>query len=161
MSRRDTLIDWLNDAYATEQNQIQVLQSHVKDAEDQPAIRSRLESHLAETRRHAEMVDQCIQDLGGSTSTTKSVMGKISGMFAGAGTGAADDEMVKNCLADYSMEHFEIACYRGLITAAEALGEGRVADTCRRILRDEEQMAAWLQEQVPTVVEGYIVRQAA
>jgi ferritin-like metal-binding protein YciE len=59
------------------------------------------------------------------------------------------------------MEHFEIACYRGLITAAEELGEGRVADTCRRILRDEEQMAAWLQEQVPTVVEGYIVRQAA
>lgn len=150
------LVGWLNDAYATEQNQIQVLENHIQDAADHPQIQSRLRSHLTQTRKHSETVEGCIKQLGGSTSASKSTMGKIGGFFSGLSTGMTEDELVKNCLADYSMEHFEIASYKSLIAGAEALGEHDVADACRQILRDEEDMAAWLERNLGTVVQEYI-----
>lgn len=160
MTQRETLVAWLNDAYGTEENLAKVLEHQIKDAANQPMIQSRLESHLDETRHHADLVQQCIERLGGSVSTTKSVMGKMSGMFQGMGTGGSDDEMIKNLLADASMEHFEIACYKALIAGAEAAGEADVADTCRQILRDEERMAQWIEEQLPTAVPRYLQQQA-
>ena len=161
MSQRETLISWLNDAYGLEQNLTKVLESHVDDAADQPQVQSRLRSHLEETKRHAELVEQCIEHLGGKPSATKSAMGKMSGMLSGTSTAMADDEMVKNMLSDYSMEHFEIASYQSIIAAAEALGEQQVAQTCREILHDEEDMAEWIEQQLPAITNDYLMHQPA
>ncbi len=54
-------------------------------------------------------------------------------------------------LADYASEHFEIACYRSLIAAAEEAGKPQVAEVCSEILEDEEAMADWIEEQIPEV----------
>lgn len=161
MTMRDTLIGWLNDAYAMEKGMIETLDNHAQDAEGHPQVRSRIQEHLEETRRHADLVQQCVERLGGSTSAVKTAMGKISGMFEGVSTAAAEDELVKNALGDYSAEHLEIASYRALITAAEALGEQEVAQTCEQILRDEEEMALWLEQNLPVVVKDFLQREAA
>lgn len=161
MSANEALISWLNDAYALEQNLISVLADHAKDAADHPEIQARLDAHLDETREHAELVERCIERLGGSVSSAKGLVGRVSGVFSGASTALAADELVKNCLADYSMEHFEIASYQSLIAGAEALGFEDVADTCRRILRDEEHMAEWLEENLPVITRNYLVHQEA
>lgn len=151
----------MNDAYALEKQLIEVLEKQTGHAEDYPAIRQRLEAHLAQTRRHAELVEQCVEQLGGKVSTTKSGLGKMAGFWQGLSSGAADDVLVKDCLADFSMENLEIASYKGLISGAEAAGEMEVADVCERILRDEEEMAQWLEEQIPLVVEDYVAQQQA
>lgn len=156
MSQKDVLIGWLNDAYAMEKNQINVLERQVKHAEEHPQIKQRLESHLAETRRHAEMVEQCVERLGGSTSAAKTAMAQLSGFMESVTTGSAQDTLVKDCLADYSMEHMEIGSYKALIAGAEAAGENEVADVCRQVLRDEENMAGWLEEQLVPMAQTHV-----
>lgn len=128
-----------------------VLKNHAKDAKDHPEIRQRDEQHIEETRRHAELVKQCLEILGEKPSTMKSAMGNVMGAVQGATTGMFRDEIVKNFLADYASEHFEIACYRSLIAAAEEMGQPEIARICGEILRDEEAMARWLEERIPDV----------
>jgi ferritin-like metal-binding protein YciE len=155
---RETLISWLNDAYSLERSLVEVLENHAKDARDSnhPEAARRITQHLEETKMHAERVKDCVERLGGSTSSVKTAMGKVTGFFQGLSTGAAPDEMVKNGLSDYAAEHFEIASYRALIAAATALGETGVASICQDILRDEENMAKWLESQLPMMVQEYL-----
>src|SRR3954462_7825533 len=139
MAHQETVIAWLNDAHALELNLVQVLEHRVQDTKDHPQMQMKIQQHLEQTRRHAELVKGCIERLGGSTSAVKSAMGQISGLFQGVSTGMAKDEMVKNALADYASEHFEIASYTSLIAGAQAIGDQQTAAVCRQILRDEEE----------------------
>jgi ferritin-like metal-binding protein YciE len=149
MPDQELVLAWMNDAHAMELGIAQVLENHVKDAKDHPALQARLEQHLAETRRHADLVQDCIERLGGSTSAIKSGMANVMGTVQGMTTGAAKDELVKNALHDYGTEHFEIACYTSLRAAAQALGDAAMASMCEQILAEEEAMAAFLLQQTP------------
>src|SRR5690348_10948776 len=146
MTRKDLVIAWLNDAHGMENALIQVLENHVKDAKDYPQIQSKLQRHLEQTRQHAQMVKDCVEGLGASTSAVKTGMATLSGQVQAVSTGAAKDELVKNALADFASENFEIACYSALITAAQELGDQKVAQVCQQILQDEQEMANWLQQ---------------
>jgi ferritin-like metal-binding protein YciE len=151
MTHAEQLTTWLNSAYAMEQSLAKVLENHANDAKDHPEMRNRIEEHIIETRGHADRVQECLEMLGTKPSAMKSAMGSIMGTVQGASTGMFRDELVKNVLADYSAEHFEIACYRSLIMAAEEAGKPEIAEICREILDEEEAMAAWLEEQIETV----------
>jgi ferritin-like metal-binding protein YciE len=157
---RETLIGWLNDAYAMEKGLVQVLENHANDVKDRPEMYRRIAGHLEQTKMHAERVRECVERLGGSTSSVKTAMGAISGFFQGRSTGASPDELVKNGLSDYAAEHFEIASYKALIVAARALGENEVVQVCENILRDEQTMADWLEQQLPLIVQEYLGREA-
>lgn len=157
---RETLIGWLNDAYAMEKGLVQVLENHANDVKDRPEMYRKIAEHLEKTKMHAERVRDCVERLGGSTSTVKTTLGAVSGFFQGRSTGASPDELVKNALADYAAEHLEIASYRALIVAARALGEQDVVRICENILRDEEDMARWLEQSLPTVVQEYLGQHA-
>jgi ferritin-like metal-binding protein YciE len=159
MSMRDpneTLIGWLNDAYAMEKGLVQVLENHANDVKDHPEAYRKITQHLEQTRLHADRVEQCIARLGGSTSNLKSAMGSVMGFFQGRSTGVAPDELVKNGLSDYAAEHFEIASYRALIVAARALGQNEIVQALEENLRDEEDMARWLEKQLPMMVQEYL-----
>ncbi len=145
------LIAWLNDAYAMETSLAKVLQNHAKDANDFPEVRARDEQHLEETRRHAEQVAQCLAYFGEKPSAMKGMMGTVMGKVQGVATGMFGDEVMKNFLSDYAMEHFEIACYRSLIAAAEEAGRPEVAKICGDILKEEEAMAEWLAQRIPDI----------
>lgn len=153
-AHKELLIHWLNDAYAMEQSLIPVMENHAKDAKDHPEMQRRIQEHAEETRRHAEMVKRCIERLGSSTSAAKTAVNKIMGQLQAISTGMSQDELVKNNIADIATEHFEAACYRSLIAAAEDIGDRETAQICEEILRDEEDMAHFLEQQLPrTTVE--------
>jgi len=156
MAHQDFVTKWLNDAYSMENALIQVLENHAKDAEDHPQVQSGIQEHIQTTRRHAERVEECIQRLGGDTSTLKSGIAKISGTLQGMSTGVAEDELVKNAIADYAAEQFEIASYRALIAAAEELGDQETVRICQENLREDEAMAQWLEQQLPTITQGFL-----
>lgn len=143
-----------------EQNLIRVLENHAKDAKDHPEMSQRLEEHLEETERHAERVEECLAILGEKPGKMKSAMGNVMGMVQGASTGMFRDELVKNCLSDYAAEHFEIACYRSLIAAAEIEQQPEIARICSEILREEEAMAQWFEEQIPEVTRMMLEQSA-
>ncbi len=160
MAHKELYISWLNDAYGLEQALIPVLENHAKDAKDHPHVQARIQQHIEETRRQADMVKSCIERNGGSTSSIKSGMSKLFGTVQGASTGLAKDELIKNALADYSAEHFEIASYTSLIAAAEQLGDRETAQICQQILQEEIDMANWLQQQIPLITGEMLQMQA-
>src|SRR5256885_11172123 len=121
MTEKDLLISWLNDAHGMENALIKVLEHQVKDAQDFPHVQAKLEQHLEQTRRHAEMVKGCIETLGGKTSTIKTGMATLFGQMQTVSTGPAKDEMGKNELAAYAADDFETSSYTALLRAADAL----------------------------------------
>jgi ferritin-like metal-binding protein YciE len=158
----DQLIAWLNDAYAMEEGLIPVLENHAKDADrEMPEAAVRIRRHIDETRRHAERVEQCLRELGTSPSTVKSTLSSLIGTVQSVSTGIFRDEPVKNILSDYSAEEFEVASYRALAAAATELGHARIAETCEENMREDEQMARWLDQQIPIVVKHMLSKKAA
>lgn len=155
------LIAWLNDAYFMEQSLAKVLENHADDAKDLPDVREKDLQHLYETRRHAEQIERCLGFLGETPSTMKGMMGTVMGKVQGVATGMFGDEIMKNFLSDYAMEHFEIACYRSLIAASEEAGRPEIAQICREILREEEAMAQWLAERIPDVAKMTVLQAPA
>jgi ferritin-like metal-binding protein YciE len=71
-------------------------------------------------------------------------------------TGMAKDKMVKNAMGDYAIEHFEITTYKILITTARDLGMEDIATVCEGILRDEQEMAKWLEQSLPMVTRTHL-----
>ena len=148
----DLVIAWLRDAYAMEQSLIPVLENHAKDAAGYPDVRQRIEQHVAETRQHADLVKQCLAQLGEEPSAMKNTVSRVLGAVQSVASSAFHDDVVKNALQDFGTEQFEIACYRALVEAAKALNRPQIVTICERILREEEAMARFLEQKLPTVV---------
>jgi ferritin-like metal-binding protein YciE len=161
MAHKEMFMAWLKDAYAMEIALTETLERRVDSAEGHPQLQQRDKQHLEETRRHAEMVKSRIEALGEETSSIKSGMSKLSGMIQGMGTKATGDTLVKNSIADYASEHFEIASYRALMVAAREMGDHETAQMCEQILRDEESMASFLEQNLPMVVQETVRQEAA
>lgn len=158
---RDHLADWLRDAHAMEKAAIDILDRQESRIENYPELRAKVREHRDVTRRQAERLEECIQRLGGDTSALKDLAGRFMGNMSAFMNVAASDEVVKNGIADYAFEHFEIASYRSLIAAAEEIGEDYVASVCREILSEEEEMAGWLEQNLPIVTQRFLERELA
>jgi ferritin-like metal-binding protein YciE len=152
-SGKDQLVAWLDDANAMESGLIPILQNHVAHFSDRmPDAARRLEEHVAETERHTQRLKECLLILNASPSNLKSTLSSVVGSVEGATTAIFRDQLVKDALADYASEQFEVGCYTALVSAATQLGYHDVATLCRQNLREDEAMAAWVLEQLPTVV---------
>jgi ferritin-like metal-binding protein YciE len=158
---RENLTSWLRDAYAMENQAVEILEKQASRLEHYPELRARVRSHLEESHRQAERVERCLHQLGTDTSALKTAVGKmvataqqLSGLFA-------SDEVLKSGIADYAFEHYEIASYKTLIAAAGEAGEHDVARTLEENLREEEAMAAWLAQHLPEITRQYLHREAA
>ncbi len=127
-------------------------------AESEPEVQSKLQSHLDETRRHADHMAGCVQTLGGGLSEVKDVFGKMFGAIEDMVSRRYQDAMVKHAIADYAAEQFEIASYRALSQAARQIGEEKIAAICDEICGEEEEMAGWLQQQLPAVVRDALAK---
>jgi ferritin-like metal-binding protein YciE len=66
-------------------------------------------------------------------------------------TALANDKMLKNAMASYAIEYFEISAYMANAEAARELGHEDIAQVCETIMREEQQMADWLESQLPIV----------
>ena len=62
------------------------------------------------------------------------------------------DRLVIDAIADLVAEQFEVAAYTVLIAAAEHAGETEVARLCRLNRGEDEDMAEWLDAQIPLVI---------
>ncbi len=151
MNDRDLYLSWLNDAYAMEKNVEEVLEDHSSQAKDFPDIQGKIDEHLQVTRSQADRVKQCIERNGGKVSSVKSGMANLMGSLTGKTTSMAKDRIVKNALADYAAENFEIASYTAIVDAANTLGDTQTAQVCQGIIQEEMNMAQWLSQNLPKV----------
>lgn len=156
MTKREQFIQWLSDAHAMEVGIVSTLEKHAADAKDLPKVRAGLNKHLKETKRHAADLEKALKSLGSGPAILKEGISKLTNLLAGLTTSAAADTAVKNGIADFATEHFEIACYNSLIFTATELGENKVATICRGILKDEKAMAKVLEGQLKEVNAKYL-----
>ena len=155
----ERLMEWLRDAHAAEEQAETMLSGMAGRIQNYPQLKARIEQHLQETKRQAELVRGCIERRGGSTSTIKDAGAKMiamgqamSGMFVG-------DEVMKGSIASYAFEAMEIASYRILIATAEQVGDAETARVCQQILREEEAMAEWIEQNLPSLTQQYLRRE--
>ncbi len=75
---KENLLDWLRDAHAMEQQAETMLKGQASRIEHYPVLKARIEEHVEETIGQRELLERCIKRLGGSPSTLKDVMGKMT-----------------------------------------------------------------------------------
>lgn len=148
-------IAWLNDAHALEESLIVMLEKQIGEEND-GEMKAKLEEHLEETRRHAKLVHSCLVRYGEEPSGGKDFLGTISSAIAGLGVSMFHDKMVKNVHSSYAAEHTEIATYTVLRAAASEFGDTETMTICDEILQDENDMAQWLLQQMPTVTQEHL-----
>lgn len=156
MNAKDELIDWLRDAYAMERAIEMALGKQIDNVKVSQEMREQASIHFTETQGHAQAVHDCLHKLGADVSTLKNIAAQGLEFTKSAMSMFARDERVKDAIAAYASEHFEIACYTALKTAAQKLGSADVASMCDAILKEEMAMAEWLGTNLPSVVHGYL-----
>lgn len=155
---RDTLIDYLRDAYAMEQQALSIMDRQLQRLENYPEMLAKLKQHRMETERQAERMETALQRMGTDTSSLKTGMAKLSSNLQAMMNTFAGDEVVKDVISNYAFEHYEIVNYKILITTAETAGEPEIARLATENLREEEQMVSWIDQNIATVTRDYLSR---
>ena len=157
-NQRDTLATWLKDAYAMEQGIVEILERQIEQMDDTPDAQEKIVQHLELTKTHADRVRACVERLGDDVSHVKSGLANFLGAVQGMSTVMANDKIVKNALANYAIEHFEIASYMANAAAARDLGYEDIASVCETIIMEEQDMADWLEMQLPMLTRQHLIR---
>jgi ferritin-like metal-binding protein YciE len=151
------LIVWLRDAHAMEKQAEQVLSKTASRIENYPELKAQIERHLEQTRRQADLIQGCLKRYDG-TSTLKDTAARMIGFMQAQSGLFVGDEIVKASMGSYVFEEMEIAAYKILMAAAEKCGDVETKRVCESILREEEEMARWLDEHLPLITRQYLSR---
>lgn len=158
-SAEERLLEWLRDAHAAEEQAETMLKGTASRIQNYPELKARIEQHLEETRRHAELVRRCIERRGGTTSTIKDAGAKMMGLGQALSGMLVGDEVMKASIASYAFEAMEIASYRILISTAQEVGDLETARVCEQILKEEQAMANWIEQNLPQLTKSYLQRE--
>jgi ferritin-like metal-binding protein YciE len=157
----DQLRKYLADAHAIEEQSIMLLERGPKLAGGE-RLAHIYEDHLAESRDHAELIQERLHALGGSPSTLKDAALRIgalnwSGFFRGH-----PDTPGKLAAFARALEHLEVGGYEQLRRVAQRAGDETTARVAERILAEErtssERIAASFGEAVDASLQSLGVR---
>jgi len=167
---RNKLIQYIDEAHATEQALVRTLQTHVAMT-PASAYRSGLERHLDETRDHASRLEDRLRDLGEGRNMLEIGVGLATGLVQSALAqtlalskspldlvrGASGEEkLLKNAKDECATEVLEIATYDALEHLAQRLGDKQTATLAASIRSDEERMLDELRKIIPTLTDAVV-----
>ncbi|RDW12261.1 ferritin-like domain-containing protein [Paracoccus thiocyanatus] len=155
---RETFLEWLRDAHAAEKQALTMLNSQANRIEGYPALRGRIEQHIRETESQVEALEGLLDRYGTSSSTIKDMTGRAMALAQSLGGAVSTDEVVKGSLFSYAFEQMEIASYTILIATAELLDDQEAVTVLNGILRQEQDMALWLLDNMDGVTREYLAR---
>jgi ferritin-like metal-binding protein YciE len=137
----EQLRKYLGDAHALEEQALQLLE-RAPDAAGDPTLASIYTDHAAETRDHAELVQERLTALGGDPSTLKDAAMRLGGLNWSAFFQGHPDTPGKLAAFAYAFEHLEVGGYEQLRRVAERAGDQETARLAGRILEQEREAAA-------------------
>jgi ferritin-like metal-binding protein YciE len=152
---REIYVDGLVNARALETQAIQIMSRQVERLENYPEMEQALRRHIQESEVQRDRLDELLSGLGTSHSTLKDMATGFMGNMAAIGHTVMPDEVLKNAMANYAFEHFEIASYKSLITLAELAGHAAAHAPLDLSLREEQRMAQWCEDNLDAVVRRY------
>src|SRR5258708_14820268 len=142
---RNKLISYIQDAYATENHFVEILEKQVKATQKFPDIQAQIQNHLEATKQHRQRMEDRLGFYNTKPSAVKEAVTSAMGNVAGAAAGARTDSLAKDARDDYATEHLEIAAYELLIATAQPLGDRDTIQACQMNLRDEGVLSHWLE----------------
>jgi ferritin-like metal-binding protein YciE len=158
------VVQYLNEAHATEQALIRVLQSQIAMT-PRGSYRSGLETHLSETRGHAARVARRLEALGQGSNPLMAVVGVAESVVGQAlalgktpfdllrGSGG-EEKVLKNAKDACATEALEIATYTAIERLARSVGDDETADMAASIRSDEEKMLQRVLREIPKLTEA-------
>jgi ferritin-like metal-binding protein YciE len=154
----EDLDKYLADAHALEAQAIQLLEKGPKIA-GEGQLAALLDQHLAESRRHQELVERQIEARGASTNAFKDAAMRLGALNWGGFFAAQPDTPAKLAMFAYAFEHLEIGGYEQLMRVARRAGDEQTAAMAERILPDEraaaESLYAVFEPALDASLEGY------
>jgi ferritin-like metal-binding protein YciE len=164
--RRQKVVQYLNEAHATEMSLTRVLQSQIAMT-PRGGYRSALEAHLEETRSHAERVNTRLRELGEGGNPLAAgigIVGSVAGqMLALSKTpfdlvrgSSGEEKVLKNAKDACATEALEIATYTALEQLANAVGDDKTARLVASIRADEERMLDRVMRWLPRLTAAVV-----
>lgn len=148
---RELFVTGLKNAHAMENQALSIMKPQASRIETYPDVEARLEQHITETEGQIQRLEQILDQLGEDKSSLKDMALSLAGTFAAVGHTVAPDEIVKNSMANFAFENFEIAAYKSLIALAEASGNQSAVTALQQNLDEEIAMAGWLDDNIAAV----------
>ena len=150
-SSHDLFITGLKNAHAMENQALSIMKPQAARIENYPEVGAQLERHIRETEGQIQRLEAILDGLGEDRNSLKDMALSLAGTFAAVGHTVAPDEILKNSMANFAFENFEIAAYKSLITLAEASGHSDAIPQLQRNLDEELAMAGWLDQNIEAV----------
>jgi ferritin-like metal-binding protein YciE len=160
------VVQCLNEAEANERALVRVLQSQIAMTPRGP-YRSALETHLDETRGHADRVATRRRDLGQGGNPLGAVVGVVESAVGQAfaltktpfdlvrGSGG-EEKVLKNAKDACASEALEIATYTAIERLAQRLGDDETARLAASIRGDEEKMLERIVREIPKLTDAVV-----
>jgi ferritin-like metal-binding protein YciE len=158
---RDVFIVGLRNQHAVENQAIELLERQIGRLENYPEMVERMRQHLEESKEQARRIEDLLSQLGTSHSTVKETTMSLVGNLMAIGHTIAGDEVIKNTLANYAFEHYEMAGYIGLLTLADVVGHAGAKTALNQSLREEEAMAQWIGDHIAPTMLRFVERSEA
>lgn len=160
------LVQYLNEAHATEHTLTRTLQAHIA-VTPRGSYRSGLEKHLSETKRHADRLERRMSELGASRSViqmgvglVESVVGQALALSKGpidlVRGSAGEEKLLKNAKDECATEALDIATYDAIERLATHVGDEETAKLAAAIRREEERMLANLRGEIPKLTDAVV-----
>ena len=158
---RDYYIAGLRNAHAMEIQAIQLLTRQVERLESYPEMEARMRLHLRESEHQKLRLEEVLGSLNQEHSPLKDAALGLVGNLAALAHSPAADEVLKNTLANFAFEHFEIAAYSSLAVMAEAFGDQNGITAAQQSQAEEEAMAQWINDHIKSTTLQFLGRKEA
>ncbi len=145
----------LSEIYDAEHQFIEGQQEMAQQASDQD-LKSAIEEHIGQTEQHARNLEGVFKQLGQEPqrATNEVAQGLVSS--AQQLMQQTQDENLRDCAinaAVIKVEHFEMGSYRGLVSAAQQMGQDEIVNRLQQNLQQEEQTAQTAEQSAPQLLQ--------
>jgi len=158
------IVQYLNEAHGAEQALVRQLQAQIAMT-PRGQYRDGLETHLKETRRHAERLERRLAELGQGNNPLQAGLGALESLVGQAlaltktpldlvrGSGG-EEKVLKNAKDSCAAEALEIATYTALARLARDAGDAKTERLAKSVLRDEQRMLDRLLKEIPRLTDA-------
>lgn len=145
----------LSEIYDAEHQFVEGQQEMAQQASDQD-LKSAIEKHIGQTEQHARNLEGVFEQLGQQPqrATNEVAQGLVS--EAQQLMQQTQDENLRDVAinaAVMKVEHFEMGSYRGLLTAAQQMGQDQIVSLLQQNIQEEEQTAQTAEQSAPDLLQ--------
>ncbi len=165
-AEQEKIVQYLSEARASERALTRVLQAQIAMT-PRGSYRTALDSHLDQTRRHADRVGRRLKELRGPASPVTAAVGLAENVIGQAlalgktpfdmarGT-SGEEKILKNAKDACATEALEIATYTAIERLARSVGDQPTASLAASIRGDEERMLERILREIPKLTDAVV-----